>query len=295
MDFIDFENVTINDYIEEVYTEESKLFNIISVIVFIIGICGNIFVCVVVTKRPAMHTSTNMLLVNLAIADIVCSTVVIAEPFYAVFGEYFMTSTSCRVATFLIWNSETFLSIAIVLTFFIYSFYEKMSCRNCLKIIICVWAFTSAFGAIVASRSDLTKISDFDRSYCLNNIETRFFIVNYSIIIIFSIIGPAACTILHKILKHKFLKDTSTHRMLLIMIGVNVLSWIPTVISHLIMIDYELMTKLLIFVQFYSWLLVFYKPILYITCDKDFNAEFRKLMPNCFNTTTNYGHELRSI
>lgn len=52
---------------------------IVNVLIFVTGLVGNISVCVVIIKHPALHTATNYYLFNLAISDLTL----------LIFGEYF--------------------------------------------------------------------------------------------------------------------------------------------------------------------------------------------------------------
>lgn len=51
---------------------------IVYVLIFITGLLGNLAVCLVIIRHPAMHTATNYYLFNLAISDLIL----------LVFGKY---------------------------------------------------------------------------------------------------------------------------------------------------------------------------------------------------------------
>lgn len=64
-------NSGIKFYLEDPNSTENSIFAALYTIVVIIGIIGNSFVIAVVRKNKSMQTTTNILLVNLAVGDIV--------------------------------------------------------------------------------------------------------------------------------------------------------------------------------------------------------------------------------
>lgn len=43
---------------------------VVNVLIFVTGLVGNISVCVVIIRHPALHTATNYYLFNLAVSDL---------------------------------------------------------------------------------------------------------------------------------------------------------------------------------------------------------------------------------
>ena len=56
---------------------ESIILTIVYSIIFITGIVGNVFTCVVITRNNYMHTATNYYLFSLAISDVL--TLILGE------------------------------------------------------------------------------------------------------------------------------------------------------------------------------------------------------------------------
>lgn len=74
-------------------------------IIFIVGVVGNILVCLVILKTPSMRSTRNYLIINLAIADITVALVCI--PFDVVIKIYGDTWILGAVLCKIIWPSMT--------------------------------------------------------------------------------------------------------------------------------------------------------------------------------------------
>lgn len=74
-------------------------------IIFIVGVVGNILVCLVILKTPSMRSTRNYLIVNLAIADITVALVCIPfDVIIRVYGEHWVLGAGlCKI----IWPSMT--------------------------------------------------------------------------------------------------------------------------------------------------------------------------------------------
>ncbi|XP_070194142.1 orexin receptor type 2-like [Littorina saxatilis] len=106
-------NITDNsstDYYDDYWPEPPRslvavifswLFVILFIVVFVIGLGGNILVCFAVWRNPRMRSATNIFLVNLAVADLlvvlICLPPTAAEDF---FGFWHLGLEMCKIAKY---------------------------------------------------------------------------------------------------------------------------------------------------------------------------------------------------
>ena len=88
----------------------------ISIPIYVLGFVGNVLVIRIVHKTPPMHTTTNYLLVNLAIADVI--TVLLWPLFssYSYFKEYFSNGVGNFICKFTAFTEMSVMASSFTLT-----------------------------------------------------------------------------------------------------------------------------------------------------------------------------------
>lgn len=79
-------------------------FSLLLVCVFLLALCGNAVVCVMVYRRPAMRSAINFLLANLAFADMMlAATTVPFNLVTIVTAQWLFSAALCRALAMLLW------------------------------------------------------------------------------------------------------------------------------------------------------------------------------------------------
>lgn len=276
-------------FVEEIFMEKPFVkFLIITfiILIFLLGVAGNCFVLVIVYRKRSLQTPLNLLLVNLAIADILCCIFVIAgDPLYEIAARsgYISVKESCPKIMFYSMVGDYFAAIAIALPLLVYSFYQQGSIQSYSKLIILLWIFTSAVAGYDAHSAEWAAVDSSGTLFCITNtsnsaLDRLLEHFNTFIHVIFPAFITASCLIMHLKLKKKFLDGTSIHRMLLLMVAIYAMLITPVTLTihlpHYTSIDYKNVLKLWKAALFWSMFTVVYKPILYVLYHKDFNDEF---------------------
>lgn len=290
--------------------DNNETFETILKIFCVLGIVGNCWICAVVARRKTMQTSINLLLVSIAMAETLIALVLVMQsPFFAHAGDYFKSNATCRVIMFYDLLSNGFVSLIIAVPLLIKSFYERISSRNCLMLILCVLAFDSTLVAIPAyfaefihgvvhgTEKDICSIKLGDDDY-FGKLPFHSYGTFSFIIIIFPIVCTASNLILHKIRKLTFLNGiSSTNLMLLVMAVIHILCWSPRLILNQLMIyekiEIESYEKYFKRTRVLLLIVPVYKPILWTIFDDGFNGEFRKQVSPFFNRNKTNDLELR--
>lgn len=103
------------EFNEKILTEESSwikiIYGISILIIFVVGIIGNLLTCIVIYTDRSMHTATNYYLFNLAVSDMLVTMAIIIEikDNFAKeqFSHYSFGDLACKVHFFLVialWN-----------------------------------------------------------------------------------------------------------------------------------------------------------------------------------------------
>ena len=118
------------------------------VVIFSVGVCGNVLVCFVVCNNKAMQTVTNLFIANLALSDILlCVLAVPFTPLYFFLDEWIFGRVLCHMVAYsqgtsVYVSTLTLTSIAIDRFFVIlYPFKPRMKMNMCITIICCIWLF----------------------------------------------------------------------------------------------------------------------------------------------------------
>lgn len=160
-----FENITANTSLSPVDPtvifgpQRDSLYIVIPIttiysLIFVTGILGNIFTCLVIVRNKSMHTATNYYLFSLAISDLLLLVSGMPQEMYSiwskwpyVFGNTFCvlrglaaeTSTNASVLTITLFTIERYLAICYP---FVSHKMSKLS--RAVKHVMCLWVV--AFG-----------------------------------------------------------------------------------------------------------------------------------------------------
>lgn len=122
------------------------LFCAFYIIIFVLGIFGNVLVVFVVIRNRQMHTVTNFFITNLALSDVLlCVLAVPFTPLYTFLGGWIFGNTLCHLVPYaqgvsVYISTLTLTSIAIDrFLVIIYPFHPRMRIEMCLAIIVSIW------------------------------------------------------------------------------------------------------------------------------------------------------------
>lgn len=128
------------------------VFSVFYIVIFLLGMFGNILVCFVVARQKTMRTVTNWFITNLALADILlCLFCVTLTPTYTFLGRWVFGKMLCHTMAFLqcccvYLSTLTLTSIAIDRFFvIIFPFRPRMKLCTCLFILVFIWIFACFF------------------------------------------------------------------------------------------------------------------------------------------------------
>lgn len=122
------------------------VFSVFYIIIFILGIFGNVLVVFVVGRNRQMHTVTNLFIANLALSDVLlCVLAVPFTPLYTFMNGWVFGNTLCHLVPYaqgvsVYISTLTLTSIAVDrFLVIIYPFHPRMKIKMCMAIIISIW------------------------------------------------------------------------------------------------------------------------------------------------------------
>lgn len=128
------------------------VFYVFYVVIFVLGIFGNVLVVFVVQRNRHMHTVTNFFITNLALSDVLlCVLAVPFTPLYTFMGGWVFGKTLCHLVPYAQGVSvyiSTFTLTSIAADRFqviIYPFRPRMKIEMCVAIIIGIWVIALLF------------------------------------------------------------------------------------------------------------------------------------------------------
>ncbi|CAN7937360.1 unnamed protein product, partial [Ixodes hexagonus] len=306
----------INDYITSIPAVKA-FFYCIYILIFVVGICGNVLVCYVVFRNKSMQTVTNFFITNLGLSDILlCTLAVPFTPLYQFMRKWVFGRVLCHLVPYaqgvsVYISSFTLMAIAIDRFFvIIYPFKPRLQIKVCFMIIISIWLtgalLTLPYGIFMHLTPDP---DDGRRHYCEEkwpDEESRrtfsFSTSTLQFVVPFGIISfcymrvccklrdrarakPGAKSVKKEELERK--RTRRTNRMLISMVVIFGASWLPLNLYNLVM-DF--------FIQAASWKYAnaffflshavamsstCYNPFLYTWLNENFRKEFKLVLP-CF-------------
>lgn len=280
--------------------------------IFILGIFGNSLVCYVVFQNKAMQTVTNLFITNLALSDILlCALAVPFTPLYTFLKRWIFGVPLCHIVPFaqgcsVYISTLTLTSIAVDRFFvIIYPFHPRMKLSTCFAIVICIWIFsliiTSPYGLF------MHVIVEQDTYYCEEHWPSEkarklFSTSTTTLQFLLPFLVIAFCYIcvslkLNDRAKAKPGKKSSkrdeidrdrkrrTHKMLVAMVLVFLISWLPLNIVN-IMNDFddrincwEYYNILFFIAHLTAMSSTCYNPFLYAWLNDNFRKEFIQVLP----------------
>ena len=128
------------------------LFLMAYVIIFFVGVGGNLLVCWIVVRNNHMRTVTNYFIMNLAMSDILlCVFCLPFTPLYYYFQSWLFGSILCHLLTFAQGTSiyvSTLTLTAIAIDRYlviVHPFKPRMKISTCFSIVLVVWIVGSLF------------------------------------------------------------------------------------------------------------------------------------------------------
>ncbi|XP_026753436.3 neuromedin-U receptor 2-like [Galleria mellonella] len=123
-------------------------------IIFVVGVTGNLLTCTVIYLDRNMHTATNYYLFNLAISDFIVSFGILLEvniiwymPNFYYFQDYDLGNVVCKIHFFLVvalWNNGILIMTTLAIERYIAIWHPLLLkstpvWRRCMKTIILIW------------------------------------------------------------------------------------------------------------------------------------------------------------
>lgn len=309
----------VNDYITSIPAVKA-FFYCIYILIFVVGICGNVLVCYVVFRNKSMQTVTNFFITNLGLSDILlCTLAVPFTPLYQFMRKWVFGRVLCHLVPYaqgvsVYISSFTLMAIAIDRFFvIIYPFKPRLQVKVCFFIILSIWLtgamLTLPYGIFMRLTPDP---EDGRRYYCEEkwpgedsrrtfsfSTSTLQFVVPFSIISFCYMrvccklrdrarAKPGAKSVKKEEMERK--RTRRTNRMLISMVVIFGASWLPLNLYNLVM-DF--------FIQAANWKYAnaffflshavamsstCYNPFLYTWLNENFRKEFKLVLP-CFGAS----------
>lgn len=294
-------------------------FSILYVLIFVLGVVGNVLVCYVVFRNKAMQTVTNYFITNLALSDILmCILAVPFTPLYTFLERWVFGVPLCHLVPYAqgcsIYISTLTLTAVAIDRFFVivYPFQPRMKLSVCISIIVSIWVFallvTLPYGLYVKT---LTSPEDNNtQMYCEENWPSeyirRVFSISTTLLqfaLPFLIIMFCYVSVSIKLNDRAKLKPGSktskreeadrdrkkrTNRMLIAMVAVFGISWLPINLINMINdfsskenAEWRFTTLVFFISHAIAMSSTCYNPFLYAWLNENFRKEFKQLLP-CF-------------
>lgn len=325
---LDWQNITHNGSDYDDYIEQSDIFARLAwlkaifyalyIIIFSVGICGNVLVCYVVFRNKSMQTVTNYFITNLALSDILlCTFAVPFTPLYMFMRQWVFGRVLCHLVPYaqgvsVYISAFTLMSIAIDRFFvIIYPFKPRLKVEYCYVIIFSVWVLAALltlpygiFMDLIPTESGLycDEVWPYESSRKAFGFSTSIlqFVVPF-IIITFCYMKvciklknrakmkPGAKSVKKEEMERE--RTRRTNRMLITMVVIFGASWLPINIYNLI-IDFYIPAASWSFLNIIFFLShsaamssTCYNPFLYAWLNENFRKEFMIVLP-CFKSAT---------
>ena len=320
---------TIKDFIKlgEFMNQRSLAIKILYVFITIPITLGNTLVLLTTWKERRLHQPNKYFIACLAVADLF--TGMFIGPVSVYYSSVDYTSggdMSVHLCRFFVWMDILLLTASIYTLAFIsfdrylklckpLQYKSRMTTSKSLKIIFIIWSISVSFATYAATADSGSRGILLGLDYCLlvNVKQARrfytslfpciFFIPAIFIMIMYSCIFAAA----HK--RHKMLRsgqlgetcsslqrqrnvlsqDLKTVRMLLVVVGIFILCWFPTVISFIVFFDkisdfslhkslrlMKLLGKLSVVMQLLPLLNSLCNPLVYACMDQTYREAFKR-------------------
>lgn len=298
------------------------IFSILYVIIFLLGMFGNLVVCFVVARQRTMQTVTNFFILNLAAGDILlCCFCVTLTPTYTFLGKWIFGKFLCHLVAFLqcccvYLSTLTLTSIAIDRFFvIIFPFRPRMKICTCLFILLLIWVFafllTFPYGyymkitdrlidhQVVTLCEEAWPTEDIRKLFGTVTSILQFFLPFFIILLCYLCIFCKLQKNKKKLAKNKnskkkvnsekvLRKKTTTNQMLVLMVGIFGVCWLPLNLINIfedfnMNLNEHTYYNLLFFTShLVAMSSVIYNPFLYAWLNENFRKEFKHILPCLF-------------
>ncbi|XP_035210632.1 prolactin-releasing peptide receptor-like [Stegodyphus dumicola] len=324
---LDWQNLTHNSSVfQDEYYDQADIFTSLPglkaifyalyIIIFFLGICGNVLVCYVVFRNKSMQTVTNFFITNLALSDILlCTFAVPFTPLYMFLRQWVFGEILCHLVPYaqgvsVYISAFTLMSIAIDRFFvIIYPFKPRLQVKYCYLIIILVWLLAGLltlpygiFMDLIPTEKGLycdevwpyeSSRKAFGFSTSILQFVIPFFIITFCYMKVCIKLKNRARTKpgTKSVKKEEMERERTrrTNRMLITMVVIFGASWLPINIYNLI-IDFYIPAASWTFLNVIFFLShaaamssTCYNPFLYAWLNENFRKEFMIVLP-CFNS-----------
>ncbi|XP_055706556.1 prolactin-releasing peptide receptor-like [Phlebotomus papatasi] len=291
-------------------------------VIFVLGIFGNVLVCFVVFRNKAMQTVTNLFITNLALSDILlCILAVPFTPLYTFLRGWVFGTMLCHLVPYaqgcsVYISTLTLTSIAIDRFFvIIYPFHPRMRLATCICIIVSIWGFSLLVTLPYGLYMKVLPMNHTGvwQNYCEEDWPSEqyrkifgSFNSTLQFVIPFLIISICYTCVSIKLNDRARTKPGSktsrreaadrdrkkrTNRMLIAMVAVFGISWLPLNVVN-IFNDFTTKTEEWPFYNVFFFIShcvamssTCYNPFLYAWLNENFRKEFKLVLP-CFHPTT---------
>lgn len=307
-------NSTQTDYIHNRGVQ--SFFILIYVLIFVMGVFGNVLVCFVVFRNKVMQSVTNLFITNLALSDILlCILAVPFTPSYTFLRRWIFGTILCHLVPYAqgvsVYISTLTLTAIAIDRFFviIYPFQQRMRLIACIAIIFIIWTIslmlTFPYGLYMqVARLNFTGEFEY---YCEEDWPTEhyrkvygsitttlqfllpFFIVTFCYVCVSIRLNDRAKTKpgAKTTKKEEVDRDRKkrTNRMLIAMVAVFGLSWLPLNVVNVLndfyinTSDWKLYNVLFFIAHSVAMSSTCYNPILYAWLNDNFRKEFKLVLP----------------
>ncbi|KAK9712433.1 7 transmembrane receptor (rhodopsin family) [Popillia japonica] len=313
------EETTKSDLINNLWIQ--IIFYFLYVVIFFLGLFGNMLVCYIVYSNKAMQTVTNLFITNLALSDILlCALAVPFTPLYTFIDKWIFGKIICHLvpyaqATSVYVSTLTLTAIAVDRFFVIlYPLRQRMKLSICFIILLSIWIFsmlvTLPYGIcmqvnIHAGREVCEENWPFEHLEIAFGFSTLFM----QFIIPFFVIAYCYLRISRRLNQRAKSKPGTksarreeadrekkkrTNRMLIAMVTIFGVCWFPLNLVNLINDFYDLGEFFHLFFFLTHAMAVSstcYNPFLYAWLNENFRKEFKQVLPCVLrNNTHRYGN-----
>lgn len=263
---------------------------ILTVLVCFIGLVGNFFISLIITRNRDKWTSLNCFIVGVAISDALNCLLRIANTSLDVLdGGWKLGKVACQLKSFLqaLFFDLPYVTAASSLVILL--FRPRIRCLTSLKIVAIVWLVMSIIATPFGWYAELITFESFsNQTFCAVKgtshliqfmIEDFYDAIN-GLMLAFTIIVYIVCAVLRKVLRKDFINDTRHNRILLLILIVFGLRWIPFRIWYNSRheISYSVLNWSLKLVNLCSLLAMGFNPFLLATIIEGFRNDLMLLI-----------------
>lgn len=307
-------NGTQTDYIHNRIVQ--SCFILIYILIFVMGVFGNVLVCFVVFRNKLMQSVTNLFITNLALSDILlCILAVPFTPIYTFLRRWIFGTILCHLVPYAqgvsVYISTLTLTAIAIDRFFviIYPFQQRMRLIACIAIILIIWTvslmLTVPYG-LYMQVARLNFTGEYE-CYCEEDWPTEHYRKVYGsitttlqFVLPFLIVSmcyicvsirlndraktkPGAKTTKKEELERD--RKKRTNRMLIAMVAVFGLSWLPLNVVNVLndfyinTSEWKMYNVLFFIAHSVAMSSTCYNPILYAWLNDNFRKEFKLVLP----------------